>query len=433
MTILYPTMLGKSCKKQRSALPVAKRRERGDNPDNLLDALGGNSANEPTSSDLTATDIANEAYGSQVPFGAMSRSIRARPLPIDQIYPDPMQPRRTIPSAVRHYWNGEPDAVQYLLQMWMREVEIERGKSFDLQGFLTGETEDRVPSSALEDSQLESIPHRTKSLETAFMAIVDLAASIRRDGLTNPITVSQQDRAYVLETGERRWLAYHLLHMAFPQADSDWSKIPARMVEQPDIWRQASENNARDDLNAIARARQFALLLMDLQGLGHFQPLADFEQEQGFYAQVADGQVWRVPRHAGEKILNAMGLKNSVQLRQYRALLSLPDVVWVLADDLNWTESFIRKELRAGAHDENEVIRRAILAARAEGYTVSLVTLYEHLLDETAPKIRSKPLSLEDILTQDVPKLMKKFRKLKPKERRELAQHLRQIANDLES
>lgn len=408
---------------------MSKRRKRGDNPGDLLDALGEHNAGVPNL-DLTASDIANEAYGSRVPFAGMVKSIRAKPLPIQQIYPDVAQPRRTIPSAVRHYWDGQPTGVSYLFEMWIKEVDIERGKPFDLRAYLIGESTERVPT---DDGNLEAIPRQAGSLETSLLAIVDLASSIRRDGLTNPITVVQQDDYYVVETGERRWLAYHLLHMIFSRETSDWSAIPARLVEKTDIWRQASENNARDDLNAVARARQFALLLMDLHGFEQFQPLHVYEQERHFYAQVADGAVWRIPRHAGEKLLNAMGLKHGVQLRQYRSLLSLPDIVWILADDLNWTESFIRKELRGRAEDDNDLIRRAILAARNEGYTVSMVTLYEHLLTDI-PNKRSatETPSLEHLMVSDVDKLLKKMRRLPASERRRMADYLRRIADELE-
>jgi hypothetical protein len=181
-------------------------------------------------------------------------------------------------------------------------------------------------------------------LELSLLELVDLAASIRRDGLTNPVTVAQTGDHYQLETGERRWLAYHLLHWFFEDERDKWAKIPARIVEHVDVWRQATENTARANLNAIGRARQFAILLMDLlaQSGAEFRPFEAFEQEQDFYAQVADGDVWRVPRGKGELLLNAMGLKHVGQLRHYRALLRLPNEVWREADDTNLTEGEIR-------------------------------------------------------------------------------------------
>jgi ParB-like chromosome segregation protein Spo0J len=177
--------------------------------------------------------------------------------------------------------------------------------------------------------------------------LADLAISIRKTGLTNPITVVRMDRIYRLETGERRWLAYHLLNIYFP--DEDWNRIPAHLVDEISVWRQASENNARADLNAISRARQLAILLMDLLAERGYE-FYTFDElietggtEREYYAQVADGNEFRVPRGEGERLLNAMGLKNPTQIRQYRQLLRLPDEVWQEADDKNLTEGEIRR------------------------------------------------------------------------------------------
>jgi hypothetical protein len=67
------------------------------------------------------------------------------------------------------------------------------------------------------------------------------------------------------------------------------------------------------------------------------------QPEQEYYAQVADGEQFRVPRGEGERLLNAMGLKNPTQIRQYRKLLRLPGDVWRRADDEDWPESRLRK------------------------------------------------------------------------------------------
>ena len=174
--------------------------------------------------------------------------------------------------------------------------------------------------------------------------------SIRRDGLSNPISLVRHDGHYEIETGERRWLAYHILYWKFGDGDKrpdgsvvNWSRIPARVVSQVDVWRQASENNARDNLNAISRARQLSLLLMDMHGWQNFSKLSACDNEQAFYAQVADGSIWRIPRGQGERLLNAMGLSDAGQLRQYRALLRLPADLWRKGDDEDLSEGELRK------------------------------------------------------------------------------------------
>lgn len=407
-----------------------RRRDRGDNPDDLLGALRDTQTAPET--EFTASDIANQAYGSQVPFEGMTRAVRARPVAIDQIHPDPAQPRRAIPSAIRHYWDGNPQNVPYLLTMWVREVEVERGRPFDAASYLAGTATDRVPL-VFDEAQLGPVGGRTGALESALLRVIDLAASIRRDGLTNPITVVYTGGEYFVETGERRWLAYHLLNMHRLPQDDDWSKIPARIVENMSLWRQASENNARDDLNAIARARQFALLLMDLHGWQNFRPFEDFREEQGFYAQVADGERWRIPRGSGEPLLNAMGLSHPNQLRHIRRLLRLPAVVWMLADDLNWSENFIQKDLLATAADEDDLIRRAVLQARSEGYSVSSLTVYDHLLPPSRPSEETALPTVSDLVQSDMRRLLRKIRRYSPDERRQLASHLRQMADEIEA
>ncbi len=158
-----------------------------------------------------------------------------------------------------------------------------------------------------------------------------------------------------------------------------------------DLWKPAKDKY-QEPLNAIALARLFSMLLMDVLDMD-IKPFDSFEHEQEYYAQVSDGESYRIPRSRGEDILNAMGLENPVQLRQYRALLRLPQAVWEWADDLNWTESFIRKEILAKAESNNEedILRLGVKNAIAEGYTVSSVTAWEHLLENSASAKSSKP------------------------------------------
>ena len=75
----------------------------------------------------------------------------------------------------------------------------------------------------------------------------------------------------------------------------------------------------------------------------HHFAFNEFENEQDFYSQVADGNKWRIPRGHGEQLLNAMGLSDASQLRQYRALLRLQPEDWRKGDDENLTEGELRK------------------------------------------------------------------------------------------
>lgn len=288
---------------------------------------------DPFNQGISAEDADAQLYGA-VQIGQQAKRDKIYQVAINLIKPDMMQPRRVVPSAVRQDSDGSPGN---MLDTWFRMVEFERGSRLPLEKYIfSGET----------DRSNEDAEPETGELEASLLKLVDLAASIHRDGLSNPISVAPtENNQFVIETGERRWLAYHLLD-TFLEGDA-YNKIPCRKVEEISLWRQAAENNARDNLNAISRARQLAVLLMDVHGWDHFQPLTSFEYEQDFYAQVADGNEWRVPRDKGEQLVNAMGLKNTVQIRQYRNLLRATHDLWQHADDTDMPERQIRDIMSA--------------------------------------------------------------------------------------
>lgn len=299
-------------------------------------------------------------YGNEAFAQVDSQRYIAEPLSIFRIWPDLKQPRRAMPSSVRSIWNGSPNGLMPVFDLWIAKAEEERGEKIDMIALITAE----------EDVERHPEPG---PVEGALMKLVELAASIRHEGLTNPVTVVRDGTEYRLETGERRWLAFHMLHGLLE--DDRWNRMPARIVDEMDVWRQASENNVRKDLNAIGRARQFAILLMSLYDVDEFQPYNDLVEPEGsdrpYYGQVANGSDWRIPRGKRELMINAMGLKHVNQLGYYRALLRLPDIVWQLADDLNWTENFIR-DLRAEANDDDELVRAAVKQALASRWTTTV-------------------------------------------------------------
>jgi len=250
---------------------------------------------------------------------------------LDRIRPDITQPRHVLPSGIAHYLHsGLPFSDWF--GAWRTAASEESGREFNVDAYID----------AKEDINRSENPG---PIETALLQVVELAASIQRDGLTNPITVVRYNRDFTIETGERRFYAYQILYAR--NYEDRWKRIPAQVSDKLNVWRQASENTARQDLNAIGRARQFAILLMELlKGEAAFLPYESIigpgVSDRYYYAQVADGEQFRIPRGKGEILLNAMGLSHEKQLRQYRALLRLPNKVWHLADDLNWAEGKLR-------------------------------------------------------------------------------------------
>lgn len=296
-------------------------------------------------------------------FGAIQSSDANRqsasPVSIFDITPDPRQPRRAIPYVVRQDWAGDPTLVADVFNRWVAMIEEERGGTpFEVRRYL--EAQDDIER-----------PDKIGPLEESLLTLMELAISIRQEGLTNPITVAPVGLKYQLETGERRWLSCHLLYLH--TQDQKYMKVAARTVDRINIWRQAAENNARANLNAVSKARQFSVLLMDLLEKKRgdaFSQIDQFEREQLYYSQIADGDLYTVPRNTGERLLAAMGLKNTKQLRDYRALLKLPGIVWQIADDLSWSEYYIRS-LRDQAGDNlAKLSSLAIARARLVGYSV---------------------------------------------------------------
>lgn len=284
-------------------------------------------------------DTTDEIFG-VTPFPD-TPTIRVKFLDIDRIYPDPEQPRRAIPSQLREVWNSQSEILQDLFDEWIKHFDT----PFDLESYLVvdGMTSRTDIPDVAEDAD---DPYKPTPIQESFLRLLDLASSILREGLTNPITVSRSGGDYLIETGERRWLAFHLLRKHFKDSsDEDWSKIPARIMPERNIWRQATENNARQNLNAVSRARQLALLLMDIYGRDNFEPMSTFDYEQEFYAQVSDGNKFPFPGDKKELLLKAMGLNSPTQLRQYRKVLRADGGLWQKADDENWTENAIREEM----------------------------------------------------------------------------------------
>lgn len=321
---------------------------------------GGDSLETPI--DLGTAD--KEIFGSIVELDNARRTIK--PISIFDIQPDPLQPRRPVPSPVRPYWDGKPSTIGELFANWYELAEQECGHEFAVEPYLLAQEE-------------VARPEHIGPIQSSFLDILELAANIRKNGLTNPITVVRTADGYRLETGERRWLSYHILLITFHEDQKQWERIPAHVVEEFNVWRQAGENNARSELNAISRARQLAILLMDIyrqQGYS-FYNYGDMVGASGidrpYYAQVADGNQFSARGH-DEALRNALGFKQSSQMREHRELLRIPDEVWRIADDLNWAQGRIRDLKRQADGDDLLFIKLARSAAFKDGYTVGIPT-----------------------------------------------------------
>ena len=258
----------------------------------------------------------------------------AKPTSIFTVWPDLRQPRRAIPMSVRGTWDGDPIDIPGLLEKWALAAAHEAGKPVDVIKLLMSH-----------DSQEFDVEG---AILNDFLDLVGLAASIQRDGLLNAITTASRGGRTFVVTGERRLLSYHLL--ALYMQEDKYGKIAAReMKDEEAVWAQAAENGARKPLNAVGMARQLALLIMNMYERADGVDWGAFESvvlpgecDRKFYAQVADGNRWRIKKGFMQRILDVTGLKSKTQIAQYRALLDAPDDLWMLADVKNWTENGIR-------------------------------------------------------------------------------------------
>jgi len=310
------------------------------------------SGNDPFASESNGTRSVHDADANL--FGAADAGrMSVRPVIIFDIYPDPTQPRRAMPSVVRQQWDGQPNSLAELFTAWIRLVEEERGSTFDLEAYLTD------GAGAVEEVALAEDEPKIGPFEAGLLPIVQLAGSILRDGLVNPITVVQKGTRYLLETGERRWLAFHLLY-AYTQ-DPQWSKISAHFVPDFDRFRQVAENTIRQDLNAIARARQYALLLMAMNT--DYEPIP-YVTDQAFYAQVLD---LNVPYGERDKLLSVLGVTSGSALDRYKQLLRLDTDLWIRGDDENLSErELFRVQNNLEIVPSKPLKRRSVFASKME-------------------------------------------------------------------
>lgn len=207
-------------------------------------------------------------------------------IPIDRVHPDPKQPRRWLPR--------------------------------DLAGALAGGT---PPLQVL--TELRERSKRVKWIRERLGEIDALADSISTDGLMQPIRVLDcGDGKYVIEEGERRWWAHHIL---LARSDSRFEKIAAFVVgnevqESGLHRRRVAENVLRDGFTVIEMAHALEIRIKEVAA--------------------AEPQLSRreVERRVGKE--NGMSDR---RVRQYVALLKLPAQVQEIAQQERLSEGVLRK------------------------------------------------------------------------------------------
>lgn len=262
--------------------------------------------------------------------------------------PDLQQPRRILPLSVRGTWNGDPQEVPRLLGTWLSVVNFRLKTEIPIKEALLGNWENK-----LSDEQ------KIDPAVWWFFDIVGLAVTIVKSGQREAVEFAEG----VLIDGERRWWATHMLNAWVGKwNDRDFSKILGAEKAKPDVWAQAARNGARMALNAVGMARQLALLIMDMYEGDSGVKFDSFkmmvlpgEIDRKFYAQVANGEIYRIKRGMGEQVMSATGLKSMDMLRKYRAVLSIPDGLWLKADEQNWSLAQVLEYLEVAKSSSSNV------------------------------------------------------------------------------
>ncbi len=142
-------------------------------------------------------EVADEIYGAHRERLETGRMV-GQPIPLAEIWPDLKQPRRAVPAVARGQWTGNPEEIPAVLASWWQAAGGE-----DISAFLSRAAK-----------TLEEGEERAEDTVTAeWLDLLALAASILHEGLQNPITVVKRNGGYLVETGERRLLAYHVLRL----------------------------------------------------------------------------------------------------------------------------------------------------------------------------------------------------------------------------
>ncbi len=215
-------------------------------------------------------------------------------VPIDHIFPDPTQPRKLLPlDLVTAALQGKPIAD-------VLEALYKRG------------AENRGLQAKLDD--LEA-----------------LARSIADDGLLQPIRVFPNgDSRFVIEEGERRWLAHHLLYL---ERQAPEFKLIKALVVQPGrtetdrhlLRRRVAENVHRSELSAIEMALALQVRLQEAKTENPELAQRDAEALVGRENHISDRRV-----------------------RHYLSLLNLAPEVIDLAKESGLNERTLHQVLKAG-------------------------------------------------------------------------------------
>lgn len=280
-------------------------------------------------------------------------SLQVQYLPLQLLRPDPLQARRVLPEKIHQMFHQQkctaPQALKELVrlaQVYARNAGRPFHHPFEMLGNL-GEEESEKTALSPEETLLHDL--------------VQLAFTLQNDGQVNPLTVVDMSdgvqRQFVIETGERRFWATWLLRDYHVEYKHD-GKIPCLVVprDKTSPFRQAKENTSRAGLNAVAMARQVALLLLHVHGCEI--PFAPSGMD--FYRQALELDLRGKREHTTE-VLAALGGMSKSELAHYKSLLKLGNEAIEIADRHNLEEGKLRYVINLTSEsDQIELLQQIV-------------------------------------------------------------------------
>jgi ParB-like chromosome segregation protein Spo0J len=279
-------------------------------------------------------------------------ALQVQYLNIQLLRPDPVQPRRILPQDLHEAFHSQRispnQAIKELVNRAQGRARV-AGRPFS------------NPFDLMASNESEDVADIQYSIEEELLRdLVQLAITLQDDGQVNPLTVVNISEGvmvqYVIETGERRYWSTWLLKDFHPVESHD-GKIPCIVIpnDKASPFRQAKENTSRTGLNAIAMARQVALLLLHVHG--YDIPLHPVNMD--FYRQALELDL-RGKREFTADVLSALGGISKSKLSRYKTLLSLSDEVMELADRYNLDEIKLYYIAQLEPEDQLELIQQVI-------------------------------------------------------------------------
>ncbi|MEO1668301.1 MAG: hypothetical protein AAFU54_26945 [Chloroflexota bacterium] len=253
-------------------------------------------------------------------------SLKVERILLDLVRPNPLQARRVLPDRVYVDFHSEKMTPSQALRDVVKLAQIaakQNGRPFSNVLELLGNPEDETAT---------ELSSALTPIEVLVRDLTNLAVTIRDDGQVNPLTVVDASdggiQKFRIETGERRYWATWLLKDFIPGYQGD-GMIPCIIIpqEKESPFRQAKENTTRSGLNAVAMARQIALLLLYVHG--YEMPSGPVAMD--FYRQALDLDL-RGKREYTEAVYSALGGITRPKFADYKSLLKLCDEAVEIAD-----------------------------------------------------------------------------------------------------